>query len=156
MALYFGRNKIGKIKTGVAGKTEDLTTVLNEQEALITELETVLAGKAAGGGGSVETCTVNVNIIGSPGYVNFIMYETPDGVYVDTAQHADQSYTIQNIICGTIAVFCYSPMFTCNVTTENVDLQSDRIANYLWCYPIVFRASQTSGGIGTLTITDKD
>lgn len=34
---------------------EDLTTVLNEQEALITELETVLAEKAAGGG--VETCT---------------------------------------------------------------------------------------------------
>ena len=47
----------------VAVPTEDLNTVLTEQEALITELETVLAGKAAGGGGaSVEYSVTFVNV----------------------------------------------------------------------------------------------
>lgn len=46
-----------------AGTSEDLTALLDEQEAIITELETVLAEKAAGGGsgdGTVETCTVTI------------------------------------------------------------------------------------------------
>lgn len=41
-----------------AGSSEDLTAVLDAQETLISELEAELEGKAAGGGGAVETCTV--------------------------------------------------------------------------------------------------
>lgn len=59
----------GNIKKGVSifgvsgthegGTTEDLSTELTTQDTLLTELATVLASKASGGG-SVETCTIEV------------------------------------------------------------------------------------------------
>lgn len=49
----------GYAYVNVTVPTEDLNTVLTEQDALITELEAALEGKAAGGGGSVDTCTVS-------------------------------------------------------------------------------------------------
>lgn len=96
----------------VAVPTEDLNTVLTEQEALITELETVLAGKAAGGGGgSVETCTVNITCsVGQIRFAVFTCYENgqilakfvnwlTDGVVT--------TKTIENVVCNSGAkVYC--------------------------------------------------
>ena len=42
------------------GSVEDITSEITTQDTLLTELENILANKAAGEG-SVETCTVNIN-----------------------------------------------------------------------------------------------
>lgn len=91
----------------VAVPTEDLNTVLTEQEALITELETVLAGKAAGGGGaSVETCTVNITCsVGNCVLSIATCYENGQVVQkISSANMGDTftSRTIENVVCGSL------------------------------------------------------
>lgn len=97
-----------------AGTIEDLTAVLNEQDALITELETVLAGKAAvggGGGASVETCTVNITC--SAGHILYAIFTCfEDGQILTKFFHwlndgTVQSKAIENVVCDSgIHILC--------------------------------------------------
>ena len=57
------------------GSVEDITSEITTQDTLLTELENILANKAAGEG-SVETCTVNINTYGYNIYC--ITYVTVD------------------------------------------------------------------------------
>lgn len=106
MALYFGRNKIGKVKTGVAGKTEDLTSVLDAQESKLNALIASLDGKAAGGSGSasVETCTVEiVCTAGQLNYAVFTCFENGQFITKSTDTQQDgtlSSKTFENVVCG--------------------------------------------------------
>lgn len=89
----------------VAVPTEDLNAVLTEQEALITELETVLAGKAAGGGGaSVETCTVTITCTAGLLYnAVFTCFENGQIVTKSKDSYVDggiSSKTIENVVCN--------------------------------------------------------
>ena len=59
-----------------AGTSEDLTALLDEQEAIITELETALEGKAAGGG--PEICTGTIQQTSYPGYDAVVYYTNAD------------------------------------------------------------------------------
>lgn len=60
--------------TGTMQASENLDTVLAEQAALITELETALEGKASGGGGAtVEMCTGEITI-DAPSGESFTVY----------------------------------------------------------------------------------
>ena len=62
---------------------EDLTAALDEQEALITELETVLAGKAGGGsGGGVNLETVSLTIESAVGKGEEIKFQDGTGKYI--------------------------------------------------------------------------
>lgn len=45
---------------------ENLDTVISEQDSLISQIQTALQGKAAGGGGSVETCSVQIGGFSDP------------------------------------------------------------------------------------------
>ena len=63
VAVSAGTYVTGDIKVAAAQVSEDLTAVLNAQEQLINELEAELEGKASGGGGAVETCTVRVGLV---------------------------------------------------------------------------------------------
>jgi hypothetical protein len=84
----------GNIKSGVsifgvtgtyAGTTEDLDAVITELETKTSTLNTTLEGKASGGGGSIETCTVTLSIsnkaepvLATGGYT--IHYMNSDGI----------------------------------------------------------------------------
>ena len=101
MALYLGKNKIGNIKTGVAGKAEDLTNVLDAQESKLNALIASLDGKAAGGG--VETCTVNIkDATGMGRYFALTATVLDDNghiAYKDVNQ-ASFPYLLSNVIVG--------------------------------------------------------
>lgn len=88
----------------VAVPTEDLNTVLTEQEALITELETVLAGKAAGGGGgSVETCTFEFT--STVGDWNMALYNRcVDGEIEAIVEPVNDGFTYQAICNSVLAL----------------------------------------------------
>lgn len=96
---------------GVAGanpyEKTATTTEVNSQATKLTELKTILQGKAAGGGssGGVETCTVILTYRDTPLQVNGIMATTfVDGVMgvtcVGQSEIALGSYGIENVVCG--------------------------------------------------------
>lgn len=98
---YDGLSKV------IVGATEDLTTVLNAQETLISELEAELRSKAAGG--SVETCVVTIEneadcvdpsssyaIILEDGIVQHSLINVPELPTI---------FTVENVLVGSVIEF---------------------------------------------------
>lgn len=91
----------------MSNKTQ-LQTNNAKLEALITELQ----GKAAGGGSSVETCTVEIVI---PKYseiraIHYVAFRNGETVSVvdDTDYLTAQTVTIENVVCRSTLVLMYT------------------------------------------------
>lgn len=99
--------------TGTASGSEDLDTELTTQESLISQLSTILDSKASGGsgGGSVETCTVNINFSYSINGFG-ILYATnvdSDGIYTYAeaeTKSSGETVTI-NPLCNSIITIAH-------------------------------------------------
>ena len=91
------------------GTSENLTAVLDAQEQLISELEVELEGKAAGGGASVETCTVQWN---TNGFQEFVHYHTlvNGEVVSNDFNYANANKTLENVIKGSVIVVIWNLM----------------------------------------------
>lgn len=77
----------GTLETGedVTTETNDYTTKITQLESAVTALETELQGKASGGGGSVETCTVTIEYTGISALTideEFFAYTNSQGNFV--------------------------------------------------------------------------
>jgi hypothetical protein len=139
----------------VAVPTEDLNTVLTEQEALITELETVLAGKAAGGGGgSVETCTVTITTKSLGAVKEVYASQYVDGSIVQYSIPGSSNVTnltIENIICGTVIVFStISPIMAGSSVTHDASYINHQFGRW------EFTAPTTAGVSCTIEVRDDD
>ena len=117
MPLYLGNRPIGGTNvsfTPGTGGSEDLTAVLNEQDAIITRLETALEGKASGGGSAVETCTVDINV-DQYARIAMLLYSHLDenGKVTTTYREYGERPTntiipLDNVICGSACMIIIS------------------------------------------------
>lgn len=83
--------------TGTHEGSEDLSAEITAQQELIAELQSTLDSKAAGSGGSVETCTVNIS---SSVLIHFISYTTiDDSGNIIYEYVTPNSSTGQNLTC---------------------------------------------------------
>ena len=139
MALYFGGSKIGKLKTGVAGKAEDLTSVLDAQESKLNALIASLDGKAAGGGASVETCKVTIT---APFYMNMylVSYSTDENGEMtlrckvpvsESAVTSGEIQVAQNTIIRLVRDSMTQLAYAANVVGEGVNVLSDDLCGTL-------------------------
>lgn len=82
--------------------SEDLGSVLDAQEMKLNQLLNVLDGKAAGGGGAVQTCTVTIyHDNDTDGY---IIYTTPSGSVIQPyLDYAD--IVLSNVLCKSAIAF---------------------------------------------------
>ena len=138
---------------------EDLTAVLNEQDALITELEAALEGKAAGGGGGVPTCNVEFTWdsrvqMGCCGY----SYTTVVGgkitsVYNHNTAGGLSFGTVENLVCGSY-VYIYNPNYYPGGTTYTGDVEIVSQNKFVDSagYVTVLRMPETDGATATVTL----
>ena len=100
----------------VADETTSQTTQLASLGEAITALETELAGKASGSGGSVETCTVKISTSVENPYCTYTKYTEDGGLqFIAEEQTAVLEYvediyanffTLENVVCNsTISVY---------------------------------------------------
>lgn len=145
---------------------ENLDAVLAEQAALITELETALEGKASGGGGGVETCTVVIN---HPNLSNtnlnrydIIVYENNNISYISKVDNEANDTTrlptpviIDNVVCGSLFAIgfeCASMVHgrTLDGADEILSVRENDTKIY------ILRSAVTQGGTITVTLYDAD
>lgn len=128
------------------------------QDTLIANILTALEGKAAGGGASIETCTVTLVKGQSVGVLSGIAASTfEDGVisYFRGTSGAASSVTIENVICGSLICFVIPapiiPAFSAEGGAKMID-------NYLCASARIwqFEAPTTAGASATITVWDDD
>lgn len=133
---------------------EDLTAVLDEQEAIITELEAALEGKAGGGTASVDTCTVKITCFQAIGVYLATAYV--DGAYVPlhankAVGESETALTLENVVCGSYILINHEhdfPGYTLGGGVTQVSTNYARTA--------VFQAPTEAGATGTIDIYDND
>lgn len=96
-----------------SGTGENLDEEMSQQNQLLTELETVIDSKAAGGsgGGSVKTCTVTIE---SQVYVYSIAVSVLDvstgDIKAEVVENKAQPYSgiFENVVCGSVIYGSFS------------------------------------------------
>ena len=156
----------GNIKSGVsifgvsgsyAGSGEDLTAELTTQDALITELQTVLAGKAAGGGsgggGSLSTDWCEITL--RPDYrLDNIAYEGPTwkgNNYIDD----ETRYQIRSPYSSspyTFKAYCNTVMYIMISGAYNADATEGEILETHYGNGFVYRTPSTAGATAIIDI----
>ncbi len=91
----------------------DMQTQLDRQAALIDSLR----GKAVGGGGGVETCTVNFVTEGW-GYHRSVGLTVIDGVFYPVQHDASSTAPFENVVCNSYLSFDDTSLA---LTVESVD-----------------------------------
>lgn len=90
-----------------------INTEVAAQAAKIAQLSTILDGKAAGGGASVETCTVTLSLQNNYSFETLCAITFKDGVFSEYAYSypyegsiGGMSYplTLENVVCGSCMV----------------------------------------------------
>lgn len=115
---------------GVAGanpyEKNATTTEINTQATKLDELKTILAGKATGGGGGVETCTVNLK---TTTYVPAVIYSTVDEngkVTSINSGYCNIAGKTITCICGTLIIVSHNGATFKEITGAEVLFQDDR------------------------------
>lgn len=94
------------VKENIGG--ENLDEVLEDQDDIIAQIQTALQGKASGGGGgSVETCTLNITVTHDYGYVEAIVtVADSDGIHTVSEYIASEDGTVEisNIVIGSYVI----------------------------------------------------
>lgn len=126
---------------------ENLDEEINEQSELIevraeylNELLTVLDGKAAGGSGSYETCTLEINALqpsGTGAYcvIGSVAYPTLDeqGNVIYRVTYPGIHREIQNVVVGEAVLVDYDTMNESTIETSNVKIHHDDG----YCYALI-------------------
>lgn len=93
----------------IASEITRIRDEVADQTALIEQIKTALEGKSAGGGVSVDTCTVEIGNVSTltkaavSATFNRIIYHTTPMSVVEVVGESDRK-TINNVLCGTIIV----------------------------------------------------
>ena len=111
------QGKVGGSGEDVTTETNAYTTELAELTTAVTALEEELAGKAAGGGGAVETCTVEVN--SSYGQLNGIFATIADNSgnispFSFSFGNNVTSYRLENVVCNSFLVIYFQSYGECS------------------------------------------
>lgn len=127
-------------------------TQLQTNNAKLSALITELQGKAAGGGGAAETCTVTVSA-GSSSYRPYnVSYMTNEDVPAKViTQNSSLSVTLQNVLCGsavTVGFYRGESVVNSAFTLTNAEIMT--IHDYEFA---VFRVTAPSGGTATIYYT---
>ena len=127
----------------MSNKTQ-LQTNNAKLEALITELQ----GKAAGGGGAAETCTVTIsggNSSKRPYYVSYMTNEdVPAKVIIN---NSNLSVTLQNVLCGSVVTVSFYSELGQTLSASTTNAVSIAIRDYKFT---AFRITAPSGGTATI------
>ena len=97
--------------TGTHKSSEDLESVISQQETLIAELSAAVDGKASGGGANIQTATVTISLeVGSLFMAGATLFK--DGAITDycfdyRTEGMTETLTIENVALGSLVVFHY-------------------------------------------------
>ena len=152
--LVAGNIRSGKSIFGVSGtmqEGENLDSVISTQDSLISQIQTALQGKAAGGG-AVDTCSVTIM-----GITNSSIYYTSyiNGVYECKTTGADPnvSVTLSNVVVNSAIVIEYAsqsfPLKTCTGSIV-VDNESYTVGG-MSSIALVIHSESSAGGSFTMT-----
>lgn len=125
-------NPIVGTRSVSGAQTEDLTAELTEQAEKIEELLTVLDSKAAGGSGSYETCTLEINTLQSSDpdtycYIDSVVYPILDeqGNVIYQITYPGTYSEIQNVVVGEVVLVDYETRNESTIETSNAKILYD-------------------------------
>lgn len=147
----------GTAATSMAGAVSNTETIKNEQADLISQIQTALEGKAAGGGAGVETCTIVVNNEIAPYgemIYDYLFTVVENGNFAAKAYQgggiSDTTLTIENVVCGSGFYIKASGYSGAGVEP------SDGVAFAQDTYGTLFIAPTEAGAVGVVTYFDED
>lgn len=151
-------NAIESIPSGedVTAETNAYTTELAELTTAVTALEEELAGKAAGGGGAVETCTVTITCeSGSVGGYLFTILEDGEvsNAYLDDASESMDMVSINNVVCGSSF---YVQIIGLSMIGNSLGGGIELFGVFTTGVNRAYRAPIEANATGTITIYDND
>jgi hypothetical protein len=129
-------------------------TSLDSYIARINAAKDIVAGlPGAGGGASIETCTITFNYITNARMgINFIHYTKagingPELVSLQIEKYENYATTLEDVICNTMILVYIEEAFPVNELSSNIIEVSDMLGAGRVFMPV-------SGGSGTITINN--
>ena len=136
----------------VQTQIDRISTEVSAQETLLDQALAAIANKAAGGGGSINTCTVILSPdsdaeIGEIAYTVLAANGEITCSFESDLSISGTSRTLENVVCGSL-VFVWATGVSLGVNVAGLELVD--------FYAGFFKAPTTAGATGTITFIGED